>query len=143
MGGISNDDASSVGVPAGVSVRRKQTALDVGASLILAILVWPFPLARAMLTPLVHVISILVLWQIVQVGYFSISSAAWRKTPGMHLAGLVLKAADGSLPTRGQAVRWGLLAAVMAVPRVLTGGPSSGRADLAERLSEVAVVTAQ
>jgi hypothetical protein len=124
-------------------MRRKQTAIDVGAAFILTVLAWPFPLARATVSPLVHVISILVLWQIAQVGYYALSAAFWRKTPGMHLTGLILQRSDGSPPPRGRAVRWRLLGGVLALPRLISGGPSNDRADAAERFSGLTVASAE
>ena len=140
MGGDNADVRGIQGQAPEASARRKQSAIDVATALILTILVWPFPLARVSLTPLVHVISILVLWQLMQVGYFAVSAAVWRKTAGMHLLGLGLADADGCVPARGAAVTWGLLAGVSALPRLVSGGPAPPLPDFAERSSVVRVV---
>ena len=122
------------------SVRRKQTAIDVVLALVLTMLVWPFPVARMNLTPVVHVISILVLWQLVQIGYFVVAAAVWRKTAGMYLLGLGLATGDHSVPDRAAAMRWAVIAGLLGIARLFTGGPSGGRSDMAERVSAVSVV---
>jgi len=122
--------------------RRKQTALDVGTALVLTILAWPFPLARANLVPIVHVVSILALWQVVQAGYFAVCAAFWRKTGGMHLFGMVLGTLAGAPLSRGSAVSWGLLAGILGIPRLISGGPAAGAPDLAEKLSGARVIVA-
>ena len=54
---------------------------------VITVLLWPFPLARAALAPIVQIVSILVLWQLIQVGYYAVCAGFWRKTAGMHLLG--------------------------------------------------------
>ena len=106
----------------------------------LTILVWPFPLARASLPPLIHVVAILVLWQLVQAGYYAVSAAAWHKTAGMHVLGLELRDAKGLAPGRSQAVAWALAASLFAIVQLLPALRSRRRMDTAQRLSGVRVV---
>lgn len=133
------DAASTDGVPT-VSTRRAQTAIDVGAALVITMLVWPFPIARAMLPPLVNVACILVAWQLIQVAYFAACSALWSTTGGMRLMGLTLAEPTGARPSRAVAVRWGLLAGVLGIPRLFATARSAGKPDAAERFSGARVV---
>jgi uncharacterized RDD family membrane protein YckC len=126
--------------PASASARRKQTAIDVGASLVLAMLAWPFPLARASLSIPVHVIALLVFWQVVQVGYYVLTTGTWGRTAGLHLVGLRLEAPDGTDPDRGAAIRWGALSAVLALPRLMTPASRTSDEGAAERSAGVGVV---
>jgi uncharacterized RDD family membrane protein YckC len=142
VGEIEKGAKAGTGQVPSATARRKQTAIDVSAALILTMLVWPFPLARASFAPLVHVVSILLLWQIVVAGYYAVSCGFWRKTAGMHLLGLKLADPCGVPPTAGVAVAWGLVAGLLAMPRLLSGGPSDTRPDAAERLSGATVVVA-
>jgi hypothetical protein len=119
------------------SDRRRQSALDCGAALVLAMLAWPFPLARASLAPIVHVVSILVVWQIVQVVYFSVCSAVWGKTGGVALLGMNLVVEGGERPSRRQAATWGAVAGLLTIPTIIAPSSSPG---LAERFSGVALM---
>ena len=97
---------------------RAQAALDAAASLLIAILAWPFPLARATLSVPVHAVSILVVWWIVQIAYYTVTVGFWGQTGGMRLLGLGL-AATAPRPVSGrQRALWGAMAGVagFAVP---------------------------
>lgn len=114
--------------------RRAQSLIDMFISVFAAMLLWPFPIARAALTPAVHVAGVLATCVVAQLLYYAISAASWRRTVGMHLAGIRLASADGKPPRRGQAVMWGLISAVIAVWFAVA--PSSAcRAATAERAS--------
>lgn len=104
------------GVPCGA--RRLQSAADVLTAVVLAMLVWPFPVARATLTPGVHVLGVFVMCLAVLLAYYVISAAVWRKTLGMRLAGLELRG-ETSPPERLHLVSWGLTAAVFSAWYVL------------------------
>lgn len=117
--------------------RRIQSALDMGASLVLAMLAWPFPVARANLPVPVHIVSILVFWLIVQVGYFVVAVGWWRATPGMALTGLRLSP-DADATTRGQRVKWALAEGPFAIVRVVGGSPT--RPTLAEKVSGLTLI---
>jgi uncharacterized RDD family membrane protein YckC len=117
------------------SDRRRQAALDSGASLVLAMLAWPFPLARASLAPIVHVVSILIAWQIVQVAYFALCSSVWGKTGGSALLGMDLVADDGERPSRSQAALWGAVAGLLAIPTIVAPSSSPGPAERVSRVS--------
>jgi hypothetical protein len=125
-----------VPVSAGVSRndRRIQAAIDSGAALVLAVLAYPFPVMRAMLPLPVFVISILVVWQLVQVSYCALAAAVWGSTGGMYLRGLSLRTTDGGEATRGQRATWGALAGIAALVHV-AAPPSEGKPALAERAS--------
>jgi uncharacterized RDD family membrane protein YckC len=123
------------------SARRTQTAIDSGAALLLAILVWPFPLARANLAPLVNVAGVLLLWQLLQVAYFAITMAVWKATAGTRLMGLRVVAADGVEPSRRQRAVWGALSGAIALPRMFVPA-HEGERDGPERAAGVELVLA-
>ena len=99
--------------------------MDSGTALVLAMLAWPFPLARALLPVPALVLSILLFWQVVQIGYYALTIGIWGATGGMKVTGLVAVTADGATPTRGRRATWALVAGALAVvvivaPEVVT-----------------------
>lgn len=104
-----------IGTDTACRARRMQSIVDILISIMLAMLIWPFPIARATLTPVVHVTGVLAACVIVQLGYFTISAIAWQRTLGMRLAGLTIESADGGPLARAQGVKWGLISAVIAL----------------------------
>jgi uncharacterized RDD family membrane protein YckC len=119
--------------------RRAQTAIDSGATLIFTMLAWPFPLARASLTPAVNVLSVLVLWQLLQIAYFAVTMSVWGATGGTRVMGLRVVGTDGTEPSRRQRALWGALSGAMAVVRVVAPA-REGKLDLPERVAEVEVI---
>ena len=104
---------------------RIQCAIDSGAALVLAMLAWPFPLARVLLPVAVNVASVLVFWQLVQIAYFAIALSLWGQTAGMRLMGLHLACRDEAELSRGDRARWGARAGALAIPRLISP-PKSG-----------------
>ena len=116
--------------------RRIQAGVDSGAALVLAMLAWPFPLARAMLPLPVNILSVLVLWQLIQVGYCALAAGVWGRTAGTLVAGISLVAQDGAETTRADRAKWGALAGAAALAHVVSP-PAEGSPALAERLTGV------
>ena len=116
--------------------RRIQAGVDSGAALVLAMLAWPFPLARAMLPLPVNILSVLVFWQLVQVGYCAVAAAVWGGTAGTLVAGISLVAQDGAEITRANRAKWGALAGATALAHVVSP-PTGGSPALAERVTGV------
>ena len=121
------------------SSRRAQAAIDSGVALVLAMLAWPFPLARAALPPAVHVVSLLVFWQLLQMAYFAVTMAVWGATAGTHLMGLRVVADGGAAPSRGQRAWWGVLSGALALVRIVAPVREGAR-DVPERAAGVDVV---
>jgi len=118
--------------------RRAQSLIDIFVSVFAAMMLWPFPVARATLAPPIHIAGVLVTCIVVQVLYYSVCAVVWQKTLGMRLAGIRVHGQDGETPTRGQALLWGFVSALIAVwfavaPR------QAGSAALAERVSSTTV----
>jgi uncharacterized RDD family membrane protein YckC len=118
--------------------RRIQSAADVFMSVLLAMMIWPFPVARALMSPAAHVAGVLATCLIVLLVYFSVSAAAWRQTLGMRLAGVRLESIEGDAPTRAQGLKWGLVSAVVA-PWYIVAPASACSASIAERVSRTTV----
>ena len=141
--GADSAEAPTLGcVPATPSQRRRQTAVDVGASLVLAMLAWPFPLARAALSILAHVVALLLFWQLVQIGYYGVTMAVWGQTAGTYLLGLAVRTEAGAGPDRIAAIRWGVLSSLLALSRLLTPASRTRERGLAECTAGVSVVRA-
>jgi len=122
--------------------RRLQSIIDSAASVVMAMLLWPFPIARVMLQPAVHVVAVLLVIVVVQFVYFAVASALWARTLGMRLAGLRLAAADGGGGTRTARVRWGLVSAAVA-PWFVVAPRSAGVGGAPERWSGMRVQAAE
>ena len=107
------------------SEQRKRALIDAGAGLALTMLLWPFPLARATLSPLVNVVSVLIAWGVVNVVYHLVCARVWRRTAGTHLLGLSLcgKAAAANDPCVAlddrTALKWGVAAGALVVVNVV------------------------
>lgn len=119
-------------------MRRAQSAVDIVTSVLIAMMLWPFPIARATLGPVMHIAGVLATCVIVQVLYFGVCAVVWRKTLGMHLAGIRLGNADGGAPARREALAWALVSAVTA-PWHVAAPLSANVARTAERLSHTTV----
>jgi uncharacterized protein YceK len=134
--GRAGSRASGAPTPEHATARdiRIQAAIDLGSALVLCMLLWPFPLARAALPPVVHVAAILIAWCVVHVLYLSIGLAAWSQTGGMRLVGLVLRSPEGEPCDRRQRVRWGLLAGLLVALRFVAPAGASARPTLVDRL---------
>jgi len=128
-----------VGAAPAAAARRSQSAIDCGAALVLAMLAWPFPLARAVLPPAAHVVSVLIFWYAVQIAYFTVTMALWGATAGTRLLGLVVVTPEGLTPGRRQRVLWGALSGVTAFARVVVPTRTGGRGT-PERVARVEVV---
>jgi hypothetical protein len=141
LGGVPvSANAEAVTAPS-ARQRRIQSAIDSGAALVLAMLAWPFPLARAMLPVAVNIASIIVFWQVIQVLYFVVTVGVWRQTGGMRLQGLTLRDRDGQEPPRGQRVMWAAIAGVLTWAQVAAPA-GEGNPTLAERVAKVRVFVA-
>jgi hypothetical protein len=105
--------------PADASTRRKLALIDSGTSLVIAMLAWPFPLARAYLPVWAIIAGVLVFWQVIQVLYHLVAIGFWGATGGMALLGLELcgeGSAGGRPPGRAAwSALEGLLCAVFAI----------------------------
>lgn len=119
--------------------RRLQSAADIGISVLIAILLWPFPVARRLLEPAAHVLGVLITCGIVQLVYFEMCAIVWHRTLGMRLAGLTIVDADGGAPQRGRPAVWGLLAASLAL-WYLVMPAAACRAAIPERASGLRVM---
>ncbi len=95
--------------------RRAQSVIDVFVSVFAAMMLWPFPVARATLSPTVHVTGVLLTIVVVQVVYFAVCAVVWRQTLGMRLAGIRLSTPAGEPATRRQALLWGIVSAPLAL----------------------------
>lgn len=121
--------------------RRKQTLLDMGVALLIVVMVWPFPVMRALLSPGGHVAAMLVAWAVTTVVYFAVSAAVWHRTIGMRAFGLRIDGLDGAEPARSAATRWGIIAGATALWFALAP-ISACRSGLAERVSATMIVPA-
>ncbi len=115
--------------------QRKRALIDAGVSLVLTMLLWPFPIARAMLAPAVNVLGILLLWGMVSILYHVLCARFWRKTAATHLLGYSLadSSGSGSGVDDAQALRWGIAAGTLVVVNAFWGGASG----IVERASGV------
>ena len=115
--------------------QRKRALIDAGATLVLTMLVWPFPIARAMLAPAVNVLLILLTWEFANIVYHAVCARVWRHTAGTYLLGLSL--CDRSVPEKGvsdaAALKWGVVAGMLVVVTAVWGGAST----IIERASRV------
>lgn len=118
--------------------RRAQSLIDLFVSVFAAMMLWPFPVARATLSPPIHIAGVLATCFIVQLLYFAVCAVVWRQTLGMRLAGVRLYAHNGGSPTRPQALLWGLVSALIAVWFAVAPG-QAGSAAVAERVSATTV----
>jgi len=118
--------------------RRAQSLIDIFVSVFAAMMVWPFPVARATLSPPIHVAGVLVTCFVVQLLYFCVCAVVWHQTLGMRLAGIRLHAQDGEPPTRTQSLSWGLVSALIAPWFAVAPGHADAAA-VAERVSGTTV----
>jgi len=119
-------------------LRRAQSLIDIFISVFAAMMLWPFPVARATLAPPVHIAGVLVTCVAAQLLYYSVCAVVWQRTLGMRLAGVRVYAHDGAQVTRGQALVWGLVSALIAV-WFAVAPKQAGSVAFAERVSATAV----
>lgn len=118
--------------------RVLQSGIDAFVAVVLGMLVWPFPIARATMTPFAQVVGIVVVIAAAQSVYFMATSALYGQTLGMRLAGMRLRSQDAARPTRWRVACWA--AASSAIVWWFIVSPKAAcRAQLAERLSGVSV----
>lgn len=118
--------------PADPGRYRIASIIDFAASVVLAMLAFPFPIVRASVAPPVFVALILVAIVVVHVLYLSVTVSVWGRTPGMYLLELGMTSGRTS-PAR--ALAWGFGAVLEFVPRAVgipVGGAVGG---LASRIS--------
>ena len=114
---------------------RWRALIDVGMTLVITMLMWPFPIARAMLAPLTNVLLLLTSWAVISVLYHVVCARVWRRTAGMYLLGLSLCDANGPAdecpPVDNRtALRWGFIAGLLALASVAWARVSSFERDL-------------
>jgi uncharacterized RDD family membrane protein YckC len=101
--------------------------IDSGTALVIAMLAWPFPIARAYLPVPIIIVSVLVFWQLIQVLYHVITVGFWGATGGMRLLGMSLEGRGGERASSSAARSWalwqGLTCVLVAVaPRAMATG---------------------
>jgi hypothetical protein len=114
---------------------RKASLVDSGICILVAMLAWPFPIARAMLPPLVNVVSVLVWIGIVEIAYGTLVMARWGRGAGWYLFDL---AAEGGRARFSAGLRWGLGWALVSAGAIFSASMVDPRTGLAARLSGVA-----
>lgn len=124
--------------PAAPGSRRTQSLIDIFMSVVIAMMLWPFPVARMWLSPPVHVAGVLVTIALAQLVYYALSAAVWHRTLGMQLAGIQLGSTTGEPVTRVRALQWGLVSALIA-PWFALAPRSASDAAVAERVSRTTV----
>jgi hypothetical protein len=99
------------------SEQRKRALVDAASALVLTMLLWPFPIARAMLAPVWNVLFVLLTWLIVGLVYHVVCARFWRRTAAMYLLGYALETRVGSHGEidNAVAIRWGLVAGALVV----------------------------
>ena len=121
-----------------VKARRTQSLIDIFMSVFIAMMLWPFPVARMWLSLPVHVAGVLLTCVFSGLLYYAISAAVWRKTLGMRLAGIKLESATEAQATWARATQWGLVSAIIA-PWFVVAPRSACKAAFAERVSHTTV----
>lgn len=116
--------------------RRTQALADIGVAIGLTVLVWPFPLARAALSPAGHVTAILAAYLCVQLVYHAVSAGAWRRTVGMRLTGHVLISEGGVRSTHARSIMWGVASGLLS-PWYAVSPAAACRFSVPERLSKL------
>lgn len=128
--------------PVACAQRRKQSLLDMGVALLIVVMVWPFPVMRALLSPAGHAAAMVVTWALTTLLYFSISAAVWQRTLGMRAFGLRLAGPGDSAPSRGAGVRWGIIAGATVLWYAIAPASACGNG-MPERASKTAIVPAE
>jgi len=118
---------SDVVSPLTAGQQRKRAAIDAGIGLVITMLLWPFPIARAMLPPLVNVVLVLLTWDIVNIAYHIGCARIWRHTGATYLLGMTLGGVDESAEPvdDARAVRWGVFAGALVVVNIAWPGASA------------------
>jgi hypothetical protein len=96
------------------SAERKRALVDAGTTLVIVMLMWPFPLARATLAPVVNISLIVVAWWLLGIAYCAIAVRFWHKTGGMYLLRFEL-APVASAAGSGSDLRWGVAAGALLI----------------------------
>jgi hypothetical protein len=109
------------------SQQRKRAAIDAGIGLVITMLLWPFPIARAMLPPLVNVVLVLLTWDIVNIAYHVVCARVWRRTGATYLLGITLSSAGEAVEPLddSRALRWGALAGALVLVNMVWSGASA------------------
>lgn len=102
--------------PAAAGRVRSAALVDGAAAFLLAVLAFPFPIARALLPLPVFVASIIGVIAVVHVAYVAITLMLWGRTPGMYLLDLGVSDARPAFP---DAVRFAAGASCAFWPTVL------------------------
>lgn len=126
--------------PADPARSRSAAIIDFSGALLLAVLAFPFPIARAILPLPVFVAAILATIVVTHVLYLTLFALAWRRTPGMYLLELGLA---GKTPAFRDAFVWAACSSLAFWPLVFrseTGHPSRG---LPARLSGLETVASR
>jgi hypothetical protein len=118
--------------------RRLQSIADITFSVVVGVLIWPFPAARAMLSPLLHVMGVIITCTVVLFGYYVLSAVLWRRTLGMRLAGLKLELVEAGSSEPIRVMRWGLVSAALSGWYVIAPAQACASA-IPERASGVRV----
>ena len=113
---------------------RKASLVDSGICVLVAMLAWPFPIARAMLPPLVNVISVLVWIFVVEVACGTLVMARWGRGAGWYLFDL---AAEGGRTPFSAGLRWGFGWALASPTAVFSASVVDPRTGLAARMSGI------
>jgi hypothetical protein len=124
---------------------RTAAAIDLAIGVLLAVLVWPFPVMRILTTDLTgsvaigwvaHVALLLGFFGVMDVVYCSVSTVLLHRTAGMYLQDLGF--ADATALTWGRAMRWSLGWVAATLPAALGAQvPADGETGWAARLSRL------
>lgn len=128
------------GGPAEPARSRLAAVVDFAGAFLLAVLAFPFPVARATLPLPVFVAAILATIVVTHVLYLTFFVLAWRRTPGMYLLELGLA---GKTPRLADAFVWAASSSLAFWPQVFrsrAGHPSQG---LPARLSGLETVASK
>lgn len=98
---------------------RAAAVLDWVAGLLLAVLLYPFPVMRAALSLPAFVASILVSIVLIQVLLATVSLVVMGRSVGMHLFGLAFDEA----PRPFRAVLWAFVWTIVVLPGLVSGRP--------------------
>lgn len=112
---------------------RCATGLDVGIVVVLAMLLWPFPLARANLSPSAHAAAIAV-WVVFALCAYQVAVLTRSgRSLGMYLSGLRLS--HSSPGGSGRILRWAIGWTLVCVPGLLLPALVNGERALPVRFS--------
>ncbi|PKQ30196.1 MAG: hypothetical protein CVT60_01505 [Actinobacteria bacterium HGW-Actinobacteria-10] len=118
--------------PADPGRYRAASIIDFAVAVLVAMLVFPFPIVRALVAPQVFIGLVLASIVVAHVVYVSVVLMLWRRTPGMYLLDLGI-AGGGIAPIR--ALAWGVGAALEFWPQAVGMHPGGLSAGLPSRMS--------